>query len=109
MKVLVYEDNLMWSSRLTNALSKLGYEPILASAVSCDAPVAIVNLGAPDLQHLVPLLREQGIVTLGHAGHKEKELHSLGAEVGCDILATNSELTFKIESLMDRAKTMARR
>lgn len=106
MKVLVYEDNLMWSSRLTNSLSKLGYEPILASEVSNEAPIAIVNLGTFGLQWLVPSLRALGVVTLGHAGHKEKELHSLGAEVGCDILATNSELTFKIESLLQRAQAM---
>lgn len=106
MKVLVYEDNLLWSSRLANSLKKLGHEPILAVERTDEAAVAIVNLGDPVLMALVPLLRASGVVTIGHAGHKEKQLHELGKEAGCDILATNSELTFKIEALLTRAEEL---
>jgi hypothetical protein len=108
VRVLVFEDNLMWSSRLTNTLRKLGHEPELRrtpDSTGNEAPVAIVNLGADSFgpTTLVPVLRAAGVTVIGHAGHKEKELHELGRQAGCDILATNSELTYKIEALLERA------
>lgn len=68
-----------------------------------EADVAIVNLGetAYKPEELVPKLRAQGIRVLAHAGHKEKELHELGRQIGCDRLATNSELTHKLPALLE--------
>ena len=111
MKVLVYEDNLMWSARLKNSLTKLGHEPRLRSKPVAEvADAAIVNLGAESLEPmtLVPALIAHAVVVIGHAGHKEKELHELGREAGCQILATNSELTFKLEQLLAKAASDGR-
>lgn len=103
MKVWVFEDNLMWSSRLAQSLRALGHEPVVTTSVpEGAAEAAIVNLGSPGLKDLMPRLRELGVYTIGHAGHKEKDLLQLGREAGCDAIATNSELTFKIESLLGR-------
>lgn len=102
MKVWVFEDNLMWSSRLAQSLRALGHEPVVTTSIpEGSAEAAIVNLGSPGLKELVPALRERGVYTIGHAGHKEKELLQLGREAGCDAVATNSELTFKIEGLLE--------
>ena len=108
MRVLVFEDNLMWSARLRQSLTALGHEAVLRTALPAEdeqADAAIVNLGSATLrpQELVPALNRLGIHVIGHAGHKEKELHSLGKEVGCSTLATNSELTFKLPGLLDKA------
>ena len=106
MHILIFEDNLIWSTRLLRTLKALGHEAEVAKHVpeSPDtADAAIVNLGAPELMALVPQLREAGMKVIGHAGHKEKDLHALGKEVGCDVLATNSELTFKIEAVLLKA------
>src|SRR5687767_119896 len=106
MTVLLYETNLMWSSRLVNSLVKLGHEPkLLAQPVAQTADAAIVNLGEASLDppKLVPWLRDLGVVVIGHAGHKEKDLLELGRAAGCDILATNSQLTFKLPELLDQA------
>lgn len=104
MRVLIYEDNLMWSSRLVKSVSALGHEAILRTKpdVADTADVAIVNLGSASLkpETIVPLLREQGIKVIAHAGHKEKDLHALGRDLGCDRLATNSELTFKLAQIL---------
>ena len=103
MKVWVFEDNLIWSSRLVKSLRSLGHEPLVTTAVpEGTAEAAVVNLGSPKLGELVPQLRERGVYTIGHAGHKEKDLLQLGREAGCDAIATNSELTFKIESLLQK-------
>jgi hypothetical protein len=106
VKVLVYETNLMWSSRLMNSLTKLGHEPVLVGNPTPEAAdAAIVNLGEESFApiKLVPELKALGTVVIGHAGHKEKDLHALGREAGCDILATNSELTYKLESILAKA------
>jgi hypothetical protein len=103
MRVLIYEDNLMWSSRLVKSLTALGHEPLLRTKPVAEfADFAIVNLGSQTLPagDLVPSLTELGVKVIGHAGHKERDLLELGRQVGCQILATNSELTFKLENLL---------
>jgi hypothetical protein len=105
MRILLFEDNLMWSSRLVQTLKALGHEPILLSSPPTEADgaqAAIVNLGSPKLKTaaLIPMLKAMGIHVIGHAGHKEKEVLAFGKDAGCDTLATNSELTFKIEALL---------
>lgn len=104
MQVLVYEDNLIWSSRLLQSLRALGHEPLLIGKPSpLQAPIAIVNLGSPQFQPdaLVPALIALGTHVIGHAGHKEKDLLALGKSCGCETVATNSELTFKLRELID--------
>jgi hypothetical protein len=103
MKVLIFEDNLIWSSRLVKSLTALGHEAVVAKEPA-DADAAVLNLASPALKDLVPQLREMGIYVIGHAGHKEKDLHQLGKEAGCDKLATNGELTYKIEAILDQVK-----
>lgn len=107
VKVLVYEDNLLWSVRIRKSLDAFGHDAVLKTTPDVsEGDVAIVNLGTASLQPetLVPSLKAQGIYVIGHAGHKEKELHRLGHEWGCDRLATNSELTFKIETILNEAR-----
>ena len=110
MRILVYEDNLLWASRIVRSLTAFGHEPIALKKPEVQgAPVAIVNLGSSALEplDLVPKLRALGVRVIGHAGHKERELLALGAQAGCDIVATNSEITYKIEALIGRAISVA--
>lgn len=94
----------MWSSRLVQSLRAFGHEAVLLGPGKPwpVAEVAIVNLGevAYRPEELVPKLRAEGIRVLAHAGHKEKELLELGRQIGCDRLATNSELTNKLPDLL---------
>ncbi len=106
MTIILFEDNLMWSARLMQSVKGLGHEGSVVSQVPDEAAdVAIVNLSSERFRSLVPDLREKGIYVIGHAGHKEKELLQFGKEVGCDFLATNSQLTFKLPELLTSAKT----
>jgi hypothetical protein len=110
MKVLVFESNLMWSARLVKSLQAIGHEAEVRPSWPSEtdkADAAIVNLGeSPEpVTKLVARLKELKIKTIGHAGHKEKDLHELGKEAGCDVLATNSELTFKLEDLLAKLST----
>jgi glucuronate isomerase len=104
MRVLVLESNLMWSARLVQSLRGLGHEPILnADVLSTEADAAIVNLSDARMTESVAALHQRGVRVIAHAGHKEKQLHELGRDAGVDILATNSEITFKLPELLQRA------
>lgn len=107
MVVLVYEDNLMWGPRLAQTLRALGHTPLVRTKLDLSpsdpaADAAIINLGSPTLRpgELVPGLHTQGVFVIGHAGHKELELHELGRDLGCDVLATNRELTYSLDRLL---------
>jgi hypothetical protein len=110
MKVLILEDNLLWSSRLVKSLTALGHEPEVHStppAGTVDAQVAIINLASQGLRPTatVPALAAMGVHVIGHAGHKEKDLLELGRGAGCHTLATNSELTFKLANILERIES----
>ena len=66
------------------------------------ADAALVNLSSQRLAaaELVPALNAIGVHTIGFAGHKEKELLETGKALGCRTVATNSEITYKLERLM---------
>jgi hypothetical protein len=108
MNVWVYESNLIWSSRLLKTLAALGHDSALGDPGQ-DPPegpgVAIVNLGdsAYRAEELVPRLRASGKYVVGHAGHKERGLLAQGVEAGCDRIASNSELTFRLDRLLEEA------
>jgi hypothetical protein len=100
LRVLVLEDNLLWSSRLRKTLTAFGHEAIVANTPqACD--VAIVALNRPSLSGEVGTLKSLGAYVIGHAGHKEKELHAAGLAAGCNRLATNSELTNKLPQILE--------
>ncbi len=107
MRVLIFETNLMWSSRLVQSVRKLGHEPLLRATMpetSEGARAAIVNLGESRLDptQLVEQLHKLGVKVIAHAGHKEKELMEIGKRANADILATNSQLTFKLPDLLNQ-------
>lgn len=112
MTILIFEDNLLWSSRLLKSCKALGHEPRILTKLSEEVvgpAVAIVNLGSHSIpvEPLVSGLKAKGIGIVAHAGHKEKELHELGRQLGCDRLATNSELTYKLEAILDEFSNLA--
>lgn len=107
MLIWILEDNLIWSARLAKSLQTLGHEAVVLSSVPTEgrADVAILNLGSLKLPgaELAPVLKARGVYTIAHAGHKEKALLEVGRVAGCDRIATNSELTFKLEGLLAEA------
>ena len=104
MKVLLLEDNLLWSVRTRKGLETLGCKVVVSSkgeVQECD--LAIVNLGAQafDALKAVEALKKGGVRTIGHAGHKEKELLEKGKKAGCDEVVSNSTLAHKLASLVE--------
>ncbi|MBS1707378.1 MAG: hypothetical protein JSS65_01510 [Armatimonadetes bacterium] len=106
MRVLIFEDNLMWSVRLRASVVALGHEAQVIDRVEAELPVgdlAIVNLGSDKLPaaELVPRLKAEGVHVVGHAGHKEKPLAQLGNELGCDQVVSNSVITFHLSKVLE--------
>ena len=95
----------MWSSRFLNSVKGLGHQGVVASSIpEGTADAAILNLADPNVAEVAAELSLKGIYTIAHAGHKEKELLELGKEIHVDRIATNSEITNKIEALLNEAK-----
>lgn len=106
MRILIFEDNLIWSERLRKTISTLGHDPILVTRLKPsypDAEAAILNFGSETLWNpeLVAQLKTQGVTLIGHAGHKEKQKLESGREAGIDHVVTNSELTFKLDKILE--------
>lgn len=107
MRVLLFESNLMWSAKLVRSIRGLGHDPLTGDAKNLvAADVAVINLGelAGGGADLIARLHAQGTKVIAHAGHKEKDLLALGKDSGADILASNSQLTFKLPELLERAR-----
>jgi hypothetical protein len=107
VRVLLFETNLMWSAKLGQSLRGLGHEPVMVSGLPGPdehADAAILNLAQtdPDPARLARALHELSIPVIAHAGHKEQAHLAIGRSLGVDVLATNSELTFKLEALLAR-------
>ncbi|MHB8635717.1 MAG: hypothetical protein ACYC96_04505 [Fimbriimonadaceae bacterium] len=102
MRILVVEKNLMWSARLANSIRHLGHEAVVVETLPAELgfDVAIVNLADGD--SAVGALQASGIKVIAHAGHKEKERLEVGRVAGCDLVVTNSELTYKLQDLLER-------
>ena len=106
MRILYCDENLLWTSRLKLSIQALNHEPVhhhLGEPFPEAIDIAIVNLGIEEskLKLAIDEFKEKGIIIIGHAGHKEKELLQLGKDFGVDRLATNSELTNKLGQILE--------
>jgi hypothetical protein len=109
MRVLIFEDNLIWSARLSSSATSCGAQAITARAVPDDvspSDVAIVNLSmsANSLHELLLALQSKGVYVIAHAGHKEADLLAKGRGVGCDKVVSNKTLTFRLDELLAEAQ-----
>ena len=105
MQVLVFEDNLIWSSRCLQSLRNLGHAPVLLKELPDDLPcaqAAIVNLSSPTIpvEPIIAALKVAGIYVIGHAGHKENPQLDKGREAGCDAVVSNSTITYKLAEVL---------
>lgn len=104
MKVLLFEDNLMWSVRVKNGLVALGHEPETVSVVpdGVEADLAIISLSARafDPFAVIGELKVKGVRMIGHVGHKEQDLWVRGEEAGCDQVVSNGSLANRLEAVL---------
>ncbi len=72
------------------------------------AEAAIVNLSSKafDLPKLIDRLKLANTIVVGHAGHKEKALSEHGRDLGCDLVVSNSALTFKLADVFHQVNLL---
>jgi hypothetical protein len=110
MRILILEDNLLWSIKLAKALSVLGHVAKVdtnPSNAEGSFDLAIVSLADPRLCNalVVGILQGRGTRVMGHAGHKEKNLFRLGREIGIDHLVTNGMLSKRLAKVVGPANS----
>lgn len=105
--ILVADDDLLFSSRTSAALARLGYRPVTArTAAGLDAALddparpralraVIVNLSARGFDPVETIRRikrheaTKGIPILGFCGHRDAARAEAAKAAGCDAVATN--------------------
>lgn len=113
VRVVVADDDLLFSSRISASLVRLGYRPTVArtaetfEAALRDAPRAvIVNLAArrfDALDAIRRLKRDQtmrGIRVLGFCGHRDVERAKAAKTAGCDAVTTNGAVAADLERVL---------
>ncbi len=105
MKIIIFEENLLWAGKLKKRLEALGHTPYLYTKESHDyedASIAIFNLSSTlfPLQTLLKQMQDKGVFCIAHAGHKEKEKLSLGNEIGFDKVVTNGMISEKLSDVL---------
>ncbi|MCU0315845.1 MAG: hypothetical protein MUC92_04575 [Fimbriimonadaceae bacterium] len=105
MRVLVFEDDLIWSTRLRQSVRGHGHDVTMYTEIPHSIPpadVAILNLASEKMMNdkLIKKLKVQGTMVIGHAGHKESALLAKGSQAGCDLVVTNSMLTFQLGKVL---------
>lgn len=109
MKVLIVEDNLMWSERLRRGAAALGHQATVSPDGTSEAvpDLALVNLGLRqgNAAAIIRSLKARGVRVVGHAGHKEKDLLAAGEAAGCDRVVSNGTLAARLPEVLSQAGT----
>jgi hypothetical protein len=106
VKLLILEDNLMWAPRLANGAKQAGWEPLILDHLPSELPAAdaaIVNLASAKIPaaEAIARLREAGVYSIAHAGHKEKPLLDVGRDSGADRVVSNGALSSRLAEILD--------
>ncbi len=123
-QVVVADDDLLFSSRLSAALAAFGYRPVvvrseaaLDEAMRAGPRAAIVNLALRGFDAAAAIRRlkldaaTRGIPLLGFCGHRDAGRARAARAAGCDAVTTNGVVTADLqrvlEALIDSARPSA--
>jgi hypothetical protein len=114
VKVVILENDLMWSVRLQKRMQSLGYDAQVIDRWTDEIPytdIAVINMRSREfpLEKTVDLLKEKKVFILGHVGHKESDLILLGKNLNIDKIVTNSMMIHKLEEILKEISDNLRR
>jgi len=107
IKVVVYDQNLITSSKISSALKVCGfdverYDPTLSISDDGSSRVFVINLESPGgldlLRRLVKLENKPRVI--GFCGHKNQSLIKEAQELGADQVVPNSAIVSSICKLI---------
>lgn len=117
-EVIVADDDLMFSSRVSATLARLGYRPVVVrTAAALDAAMrdrafqhdlraVIVNLAARGfdaataVRRLKQDERTRGTPVLGFCGHRDAARAEAAKAAGCDAVVTNGVVAADLERVL---------
>jgi CheY-like chemotaxis protein len=121
LTVIVADDDLLFSTRITSALAGLGHRPLpvaglaaFRDALHAAPDAAILNLAAFKLDALEAIRLAKGdpqtraLPLLGFCGHADAPRRTAALEAGCDLLATNGEVSGSLPRVLERLLNTAR-
>jgi CheY-like chemotaxis protein len=121
LSVIVADDDLLFSTRITASLTNLGHRPLpvdglgaFRDALNGAPDAAILNLAAFKLDALEAIRlakgdpRTQAVPLLGFCGHADAPRREAARKAGCDLLATNGEVSGSLPRLLERLLNTAR-
>jgi hypothetical protein len=111
VKLLILDENLMWSAKLQKSATALGWAAIVLDELGDEVPsvdAAILNLSSRkyETEETVARLHAKGIFTIAHAGHVEKENLEKGRQAGCGIVTTNGATANKLDEILAKAERL---
>jgi len=111
--IVVADDDLLFSSRISAALESLGYRPIVVRSPDAFrrelllAPVGgIVNLAMRRFDAAAAIRDAKGdagtrrVPLLGFCGHRDAGRQAAAREAGCDMVVTNGTISVALERLL---------
>jgi DNA-binding response OmpR family regulator len=111
--IVVAGDDLLFSSRIAAALDSLGYRPLVVRTLDAlvdalaEAPAAaILNLASVRLDAIAAIRRAKTdtgtrrVPLLGFCGHADVSLQAAARAAGCDLVASNGEVTGNLSRLL---------
>ena len=121
LTVIVADDDLLFSTRIASALTGLGHRPsrvdslaAFRDALDAAPDAAILNLAAFKLDALEAIRlakgdpQTRGVPLLGFCGHADAPRRAAALEAGCDLLATNGEVSGSLPRVLERLLHTAR-
>lgn len=120
-QVVVADDDLLFSSRISAALTALGYRPVVArseaalwEAMRASPRAAIVNLAlrrfdaAEAIRGLKTDAATRAIPLLGFCGHRDVDRARAAKAAGCDAVTTNGVVAADLQRILEALLESAR-
>jgi CheY-like chemotaxis protein len=116
-QIILVEKNLFFSTKISANLKQLGYKTVITeslqgvkSKISSETNGIIVSLSLPDkdVLEIIKSLKQNpataSIPLIAYGRHTHRDLFQTARNLGCDVTATNLEITSHLSSLLVKAK-----
>ncbi|HKV45139.1 MAG TPA: hypothetical protein VJT32_10770 [bacterium] len=113
LAVVVAGDDLLFSTRIAEALARYGHRPVRAAslpaleeALRAGPDAVILNLASWTLDATAAIQRAKAtpglrpVPLLGFCGHADTRRREAARAAGCDLVATNGEVTSNLQRLL---------
>ncbi len=101
MKVLLFDGNMITSSKIASTLRSAGFEVVVGKEFQ-EVKVALVNLESPGGEEFLKEIKENHpeIKVVAYCGHKNTQMQKRAKDLGADMVVPNSKAVLDPVSLV---------